>query len=134
MKFYLAYGSNLNIDKMKLRCPKAKPLNKVNGIKINKLFGWKLVFNRYATIIRDKNSFVPIGIYKITKFCEKSLDLYEGYPQLYSKVYLIINSTRFMTYVLNNHGLLKPSKTYLNEIKKGYNNFCLDINYLKKFN
>lgn len=134
MKFYLAYGSNLNIDKMKLRCPKAKPLNKVNDIKINKLLGWKLVFNRYATIIKDKNSFVPVGIYKITKFCEKSLDLYEGYPQLYSKMYLTINSTLFMTYVLNNYGLLKPSKTYLNEIKKGYKNFSLDINYLKKFN
>ena len=100
MKFYIAYGSNLNIKKMKLRCPNAKPLFKINGISIKTLGGWELNFNRYANIIRKKNGCVPIGFYEITKICEKKLDIYEGYPFLYTKIYLNVNSVLAMTYVM----------------------------------
>ena len=51
---------------MRSRCPRAKPVFYLNGIRVNKLFGWKLVFNRYANIIKDNKSFVPIGLWKIT--------------------------------------------------------------------
>ena len=88
--YYVAYGSNLNIKLMKLRCPRAKPLFYLNGLRVNKLFGWKLSFNRYANIIKDKNSFVPIGLWKITKHFEKELNIYENFPILYSKIYLKI--------------------------------------------
>ena len=49
--YYIAYGSNLNFKLMRSRCPRAKPVFYLNGIRVNKLFGWKLVFNRYANII-----------------------------------------------------------------------------------
>ena len=82
--YYIAYGSNLNFKLMRSRCPRAKPVFYLNGIRVNKLFGWKLVFNRYANIIKDNKSFVPIGLWKITKHCEKELDVYEDFPKLYS--------------------------------------------------
>ena len=86
--YYIAYGSNLNFKLMRSRCPRAKPVFYLNGFRVNKLFGWKLVFNRYANIIKDNKSFVPIGLWKITKNCEKELDIYENFPMLYSKIYL----------------------------------------------
>ena len=129
--YYVAYGSNLNIKLMKLRCPRAKPLFYLNGLRVNKLFGWKLSFNRYANIIKDKNSFVPIGLWKITKHCEKELDVYENFPILYSKIFFKYNSINTMTYVMNSNRLLKPSKTYLKLIFQGYKDFNLDLNHLK---
>ena len=134
MKFYLAYGSNLNMKKMKFRCPNSIPICNLDGMKIKVLKGWKLTFNRYANIIKDKNSYVPIGMYKITKDCEKKLDIYEDYPFLYKKIIININSISAMTYIMKNRGRLKPSKKYINEIMIGYENFDLDKKYLINLN
>ncbi len=79
---YIAYGSNLCINKMKKRCPNAKPIFYLNGIIPNKLFDWKLVFNKYANIKFNRGSVLQIGLWKLTTKCKKSLDLYEDYPNL----------------------------------------------------
>ena len=129
--YYIAYGSNLNFKLMNSRCPRAKPVFYVNDHRVNKLFGWRLSFNRYANIIKDKNSFVPIGLWKITKHCEKELDIYENFPMLYSKIYLKYKSIKTMTYIMNSNKFLKPSNTYLKLIYQGYKDFNLDINHLK---
>ena len=65
---YGAYGANLNMRSMEVRCPKAKPILGFN------LIGYRLVFNGVADIVKDKGAKVPIGLWKITKECEKSLD------------------------------------------------------------
>ena len=129
--YYIAYGSNLNFKLMKLRCPRAKPVFNLNGSRVNKLFGWKLVFNRYANIIKDNKSFVPIGLWKITKHCEKELDVYEDFPKLYSKIYFKYNSIKTMTYIMNSNKLLKPSNTYMKLIYQGYKDFGLELDHLK---
>ena len=129
--YYIAYGSNLNFKLMNSRCPRAKPVFYLNGFRVNKLFGWRLSFNRYANIIKDKNSFVPIGLWKITKHCEKELDIYENFPMSYSKIYLQYKSIKTMTYVMNSNKLLKPSNTYLKLIYQGYEDFNLDLIHLK---
>ena len=129
--YYIAYGSNLNFKIMRSRCPRAKPVFYLNGIRVNKLFRWRLVFNRYANIIKDNKSFVPIGLWKITKHCEKELDIYENFPILYSKIYLKYNSIKTMTYIMNSNKILKPSSTYMKLIYQGYKDFNLDLSYLK---
>jgi len=129
--YYIAYGSNLNFKLMNSRCPRAKPVFYLNDHRVNKLFGWRLSFNRYANIIKDKNSFVPIGLWKITKHCEKELDIYENFPILYSKIYLKYKSIKTITYVMNSNKLLKPSNVYLKLIYQGYKDFNLDVNHLK---
>ena len=116
---------------MNSRCPRAKPVFYLNDHRVNKLFGWRLSFNRYANIIKDKNSFVPIGLWKITKHCEKELDIYENFPILYSKIYFKYYSIKAMTYVMNSNKLLKPSNTYLKLIYQGYKDFNLNPGYLK---
>ena len=129
--YYIAYGSNLNFKLMRSRCPGARPVFYLNGVRVNKLSGWSLSFNRYANIIKNNNCFVPIGLWKITKHCEKELDIYENFPILYSKIYFKYYSIKAMTYVMNSNKLLKPSNTYLKLIYQGYKDFNLDPGYLK---
>ena len=129
--YYIAYGSNLNFKLMRSRCPRARPVFYLNGVRVNKLSGWSLSFNRYANIIKNNNSFVPIGLWKITKHCEKELDIYENFPILYSKIYFKYYSIKAMTYVMNSNKLLRPSNTYLKLIYQGYKDFNLDPSHLK---
>ena len=129
--YYIAYGSNLNFKLMRSRCPRARPIFYLNGVRVNKLSGWSLSFNRYANIFKNNNGFVPIGLWKITKHCEKELDIYENFPILYSKIYFKYYSIKAMTYVMNSNKLLKPSNTYLRLIYQGYKDFNLNPGYLK---
>ena len=129
--YYIAYGSNLNFKLMRSRCPRARPVFYLNGVRVNKLSGWSLSFNRYANIIKNNNGVVPIGLWKITKHCEKELDIYENFPILYSKIYFKYYSIKAMTYVMNSNKLLKPSNTYLKLIYQGYKDFNLNPGYLK---
>ena len=128
--FYISYGSNLNIKKMSRLCPRAVPIFKFKDKRINNIIGWRLIFNKFATIIPNKFSYVPVGIWKITKKCEKILDDYEQFPQIYKKKYIYFGSCKAMIYVMKSKKCLKPSRKYFEEILDGYKDFNLDINYL----
>ena len=126
---YGAYGANLNMANMEVRCPQAKPILGFN------LVGYRLVFNGVADIIKDKDTKVPIGLWQITKECEKSLDRYEGYPHLYKKIKLKIDVPGFkgqkvMFYVMRRKGVALPPASYFNTIAQGYDDFALDKDYL----
>ena len=116
---------------MRSRCPRARPVFYLNGVRVNKLSGWSLSFNRYANIIKNNNGFVPIGLWKITKHCEKELDIYENFPILYSKIYFKYYLIKAMTYVMNSNKLLKPSNTYLKLIYPKLSVFFLQFQNLK---
>ena len=56
--FYLAYGSNLSLERMMGRCPDAQVVG------TTKIPGYRLLFKKsgsgfYATIEQDANCFVP---------------------------------------------------------------------------
>ena len=126
---YGAYGANLNMANMEVRCPQAKPILGFN------LVGYRLVFNGVADIIKDKDTKIPIGLWKITKECEKSLDRFEGYPYLYKKIKLKIDVPGFkgqkvMFYVMRRKGVALPPASYFNTIAQGYDDFALDKDYL----
>ena len=83
-KYYLAYGSNLNIEQMRYRCPTAK----VVGTAIIK--DYELLFKgsktgAYLTIEKCEGEYVPVGVWEVTPQDELSLDRYEGYPNFYYK-------------------------------------------------
>jgi len=71
-KYYLAYGSNLNLNQMYKRCDNAK----VVGTAILK--DYRLVYKgsadsyAYLTIEECEGSYVPLGTYKISKKDEKN--------------------------------------------------------------
>ena len=84
MKYYLAYGSNLNVRQMMHRCPGAKPVGKMV------LEGYELLFKgsktgSYLTIEKKRGGKVPVGIWQVTEQHEKALDRYEGFPVFYYK-------------------------------------------------
>ena len=84
-RLYFAYGSNINLEQMAVRCPAAQ----VVGPAV--LDGYELLFrgNRrgtgVATIEPLPGSQVHGLLWKLTPECERSLDVYEGYPRLYEK-------------------------------------------------
>lgn len=77
-----------------------------------------------------EKSSVPVGLWKITKKCEKNLDLYEQFPIVYKKKHIQINQIKVMIYIMKSNKIKNPSKKYFEEILKGYKDFGLDVNYL----
>ena len=69
---YVAYGSNLSVEQMALRCPDATIIG------TGKIWDYKLVFRFHADIEKSKGSYVPVLVWKISKADEKRLDIYEG--------------------------------------------------------
>ena len=127
---YIAYGSNLNIEQMKYRCPTARPAG------VGKINDYSLVFRgsksgNYATIIREKGKSVPVAIWDITEDDEHYLDAYEGFPIFYHKEKIIVQTdhgqTSGMAYVMNENAIPgKPSDTYVIACLKGYDDFNFD--------
>ena len=127
-KYYLAYGSNLNLNQMKYRCPKARPIGNIN------LENYRLVYKgvkdgfSYLTIEECEGYYVPLGLFEVSIFDIFSLDDYEGYPNFYSKDYIPItvnNKTKkALIYVMNEYfDYHLPSQQYIETCEKGYNDF-----------
>ena len=64
-RYYIAYGSNLNVGQMRMRCPHATILGTAN------LKGWELLFKgsktgSYLTIEKSEGGTVPVVIWEVT--------------------------------------------------------------------
>lgn len=131
---YLAYGSNLNLEQMKYRCPNSKVIGKTE------LKDYKLVFRgshggSVATVEPCKDFKVPVLIWEINDADEKSLDLYEGFPKLYRKKYFDIDfdgkNQKAMVYIMNEgRDINLPSKFYFKTIMDGYKTAKFDLKVL----
>lgn len=136
-KFYLAYGSNLNLEQMSRRCPTAQ----IVGTTI--LRNWKLMFrggnhSAVATIERETGSKVPVLVWKIQPQDELALDRYEGWPYLYRKetLRLTVGGHRLyaMAYIMNENRRPygTPSDYYYDTIWTGYQSAGFDTWILEK--
>lgn len=128
MKYYIAYGSNLNMEQMLHRCPGAAVIGKTW------LEGYRLTFRGIhsgagvANIEPRVGSRVPVGIWRITKRDELALDRYEGFPWLYYKqeFSLVVDGNRLtaMAYIMTpGRPWASPNVMYLRTIRKGYLDF-----------
>lgn len=139
MKLYAAYGSNLNIEQMAIRCPRS------TIVAAGHIDGFKLVFrgpqnSAVANIERTtkKGASVPVLIWKLALTDEVNLDRYEGCPYLYRKTQVCVHQTddkkqMAMAYVMN-PGPEKnlPSNRYLQTLMDGYDSAGFDMEYLIK--
>lgn len=135
-KLYIAYGSNLNLIQMSIRCPSARIYAK--GI----LNNWELVYrgaerNSHATIKRKSGSTVPVLVWQIQPIDEDQLDMYEGYPHYYFKKNIMVDISgrkkKAMVYIMDKQQRPgKPSVSYIKTIHQGYIDNDLDISILKK--
>ena len=82
-RYYIAYGSNLNIRQMRMRCPHARVIGTA-VIKIMNCFQGK-PYGCYLTIEPKKGGEVPVAAWEVTESDEAALDRYEGFPTFYYK-------------------------------------------------
>lgn len=134
-RLYIAYGSNLNLEQMKHRCPTAEVVGATT------LHNWQLKFrggkhSAVATIERRRGSRVPVLVWRIQPRDEAALDRYEGWPHLYRKetLRITVNGKRVyaMAYIMNeaHHSYGMPSMGYLYTINAGYQMAGFDHNIL----
>ena len=79
-RFYFAYGSNMNPDRIRERIPMARLVGKAT------IRGWRLRERLYADIERAKGCAVEGVLYLVTQSEQYRLDAYEGYPSVYDCV------------------------------------------------
>lgn len=128
-KYYLAYGSNLNIKQMQKRCPHAK---KVGSAMLD---DYELSFKYFLTVEKKEGASTPIGIWLITPEDERALDMYEGYPTHYRKEYIEIEVDgkieQGLIYIMNNiREVQPPNGIYMQTCSTGYKEFGFDLDYL----
>lgn len=132
MKLYVAYGSNLNKEQMKWRCPDSIALGSCH------IKDFDLKFNYFATIEKNKGNVCPAGLWLVSNNDIKQLDRYESvsaglYKRIYVKVSFKNKLFTVLTYQINKCSK-NPSKTfegYYRICYQGYKDFDLYMPYLK---
>ena len=139
-RYYIAYGSNLNIPQMRMRCPGAR----IIGTSV--IEDYQLLFKgsktgSYITIEPMEGAEVPVVIWEVTETDEKALDRYEGYPNFYYKKEMTLDIKGIRTgkvrrrdafaYIMHEERELGiPSWYYVNTCLDGYRAFGFDEKYL----
>ena len=132
-RYYLAYGSNLSVEQMKVRTPDAVIVG--TGM----LEEWRLLFRQFATIRKCRGYSVPVLVWRISEKDEKSLDRYEGFPKFYGKKDLTLRVKSLagedlgemtaMVYIMTKKAVNlrgenpMPGKYYYSVLKAGYETF-----------
>lgn len=137
MRYYIAYGSNLNVGRMEYRCPTAKAIGTAW------LEGYELEFGGACLTISEKvGARTPVAIWAVKPEDERNLDRYEGFPAYYYKkdgFELEVTGKRggkkkvtAFAYIMNdNMRWGRPQRDYIETCMEGYKNFKLDEAYLR---
>ena len=139
-RYYIAYGSNLNIPQMRMRCPGARIIG-TSVIKDYQLLFKGSKTGSYLTIEPMEGAEVPVVIWEVTETDEKALDRYEGYPNFYYKKEMNLDIKGIRTgkvrrrdafiYIMHEERELGiPSWYYVNTCLDGYRAFGFDEKYL----
>ena len=141
-RYYIAYGSNLNIPQMRWRCPSARIIG------TSEIPDYRLLFKgsqtgAYLTIEPSQGDSVPVGVWEVTAEDELALDHYEGYPKFYYKAEMELpvtgirsGRTRVRTvfvYIMDESrpfGI--PAKYYVDTCRQGYRAFGFDTETLEE--
>ncbi|MCR4437364.1 MAG: gamma-glutamylcyclotransferase [Clostridiales bacterium] len=133
---YIAYGSNLNLGQMAVRCPTARAVGSTT------LKDYQLLFRGFsggaaATVEKKPGSSVPVLVWELEPSDEAALDRYEGYPAFYRKEYIKVRlngkQVQAMIYIMNEgRPLGMPGRRYYNTILEGYKAAGFDTGILNK--
>jgi len=135
-RLYVAYGSNLNVLQMKQRCPTAK-LYGTGTVENYQLQFKGRPQNAFATIAPKEGASVPVAVWELRPWDERSLDVYEGFPNHYFKQDIPVRmdgkEVVGMAYIMNlqmGYGL--PSRSYYQTVLDGYEDCGLDASVLEQ--
>ena len=135
-KYYIAYGSNLNVPQMSYRCMDARVIG------TGELEGWQLLFKgsktgAYLTIEPAEDGRVPIVVWEVSETDEEALDYYEGYPTFYYKTEMHVSvkgiksgkirERNAFVYIMREDAKAGiPSRLYVRTCMEGYQSFGFD--------
>lgn len=139
-RYYIAYGSNLNIRQMRMRCPSARIIG------TSEIPDYELIFKgsktgSYLTIEPKKGSWVPVAAWEVSAEDEQALDRYEGFPTFYYKKEMLlpikgirsgkIRQRNTFVYIMHEDRVLGvPSNFYMQTCLSGYKSFGFDPKFL----
>ena len=134
-KYYIAYGSNLNVEQMRYRCPDAR----IVGTSV--IPDYQLLFKgsktgSYLTIEKKRGGSVPVAVWAVSPRDELALDRYEGCPNFYYKtdMQLTVGKKKLTAFVYIMHEERKlgiPSHAYVRTCVQGYRDFGFDLKHLR---
>ncbi len=139
-RYYIAYGSNLNIGQMQWRCPDARIIGTAE------MKDWRLKFKgsktgSYLTVEKENGSSVPVAVWEVSKEDEMKLDRYEGFPTFYYKKELTlpikgirtgkVRTRKVFVYIMHeDRPIGVPSAVYMQVCAEGYKDFGFDLGIL----
>jgi len=127
--YYFAYGANLNLQGMESRCPGFKKVAPAI------LYNYKLVFRGVADVAPAKGDAVMGAVYLLTKEHFAALDRFEGFPHLYLRKVVEVETLSgkkltAIVYVMTKKSKPRPpSASYLNIIIQGLQQWRLSESY-----
>ena len=135
-RYYIAYGSNLNISQMRMRCPTARIFG------TSEIPDYRLLFKgsksgAYLTIEPMVGGRVPVAIWEVTDEDEAALNRYEGFPDFYYKAEMKlpvrniksgkVRTRKAFVYIMHEEREIGvPSRFYVNTCLEGYCSFGFD--------
>lgn len=131
-EYYLAYGSNLNIERMVSRCPNALL------IETDLLCDRELAIKGpeddqgYLTLVNHPGSKVHVALWKITQEDKDALDQNPVLHDLYDIEHLILGGKHCFCYVMKSiYPTARPSEQYMDLCRQGYIENGFDPLYLE---
>lgn len=118
-KFYLAYGSNLNVKQMQFRCPDARIVGTAEIPNYQLLFKGSKT-GSYLTIEPKQGCIVPAAVWSVSERDE--LALAETRKKLTAFVYIMHKERKL--------GI--PTSAYIRTCVDGYRQFGFDMKHLRK--
>ncbi|MFD2328810.1 gamma-glutamylcyclotransferase family protein [Cohnella sp. GCM10020058] len=134
-RLYFAYGSNLNREQMRRRCPSAQAIGRAYLPHYSLEFKANLNGVGVANIRQEYGSYVEGALYQLTERCQNTLDGFEGHPYVYRrnmvKVFDYDHQENWAcTYILGRGEFAQPSDEYLDRIQDGYLDFGIPFERL----
>ncbi len=140
-RYYIAYGSNLNVLQMRYRCPHARVIGTAE-IKDYELLFKGSKTGSYLTIEKKNGGRVPVAVWETTEEDEAALDRYEGFPTFYYKAEMELDITGIRTgkirhrncyvYIMHEEREIGiPSESYVRTCLEGYRTFGFDSGFLR---
>lgn len=132
--YYFAYGSNMQIQQMNIRCPD----NRRVGFATLPKYKWIINGRGYANVIRCKNSIVEGTLFKVSNMDVQFLDMYEGVESgAYRRVIIpVLSNNTFIkaiVYIDANCIEGQPKEEYIKRINAGIVDARLSTQYIAKY-
>ena len=134
MPLYFAYGSNMDVEAMRTRCPRSQALGRARLMR----FSFALMSEGYATIVNNPRGVVHGVLWDLALSDVRALDAYEGAGRgLYKKIVQPVfrdgaASSRALLYVGRAGAPGKPQRGYMEGVIAAAREWALPQAYLRE--